>query len=417
MRWAGDPAKSIIAGPNGDRLAPRKSFEAWSETVRGRSRPWSDVEIEAATVLRVALLELVLQRVDEVARERMAARANQNLLMAELDHRVKNSLATIQSMVRFSSRSATDLVSFVTSIESRLQSMAKAHNLLTSSRWQGASLRALVEDELRAHDIPGGCEIAVRGAEFALDPKTALATSMAVHELVTNAIKHGCLGDAGGRLDIAWALEDEAGERVLAMTWSETCSRRIEPPTRSGFGRVMLERVFANDVGGDLRLDFAPDGMKCRLCIPEARLRQQIGAVEHVRTLGPSRPLERLDGLRILVVEDAALIAEDLAVWLTAAGAAVLGSCTTLPEAIATAAREAMDLALLDVDVHGEPVWRLASMLRARRVPFVLTTGFSEDIERPPEFADALMVNKPYEFGQLYTAIGATLGRAGAAAS
>ena len=92
-------------------------------------------------MLRVALIELVLQRVDEVARERMAARANQNLLMAELDHRVKNSLATIQSMVHFSSRSATDLVSFVTSIESRLQSMAKAHNLLTSSRWQGASLR------------------------------------------------------------------------------------------------------------------------------------------------------------------------------------------------------------------------------------------------------------------------------------
>ena len=134
------PGQSIIAGPNGDRLAPRKSFEAWSETVRDRSRPWSDVEIEAATVLRVALLELVLQRVDEVSRERMAARANQNLLMAELDHRVKNSLATIQSMVRFSSRSATDLVSFVTSIESRLQSMAKAHNLLTNSRWQGASL-------------------------------------------------------------------------------------------------------------------------------------------------------------------------------------------------------------------------------------------------------------------------------------
>ena len=180
---------------------------------------------------------------------------------------------------------------------------------------------------------------------------------------------------------------------------------------------MMLERVFANDVGGDLRLDFAPDGMKCRLCIPEARLRQQIGAVEHVRTLGPSRPLERLDGLRILVVEDAALIAEDLAVWLTAAGATVLGPCTTLPEAIATAAREAMDLALLDVDVHGEPVWRLASMLRTRRVPFVLTTGFSDEIERPPEFADALMVNKPYEFGQLYTAIGAALGRAGAAAS
>ena len=417
VRWAGDPARPDAAGPDGDRLSPRKSFEAWTQTVRGRSRPWSEVEIEAATVLRVALLELVLQHVDEVSRERMAARAHQNLLMAELDHRVKNSLATIQSMVRFSSRSATDLVSFVTSIESRLQSMAKAHNLLTDSRWQGASLRALVEDELRAHDIPGGCEIAVRGAEFALDPKTALATSMAVHELVTNAIKYGCLGDAGGRLDIAWAQEEEAGNRVLAMTWSETCTRRIEPPTRNGFGRMMLERVFANDVGGALRLDFAPDGLKCRLCIPEARLRLQIGAVEQLRTLAPSRPPVRLDGLRILVVEDAALVAEDLAAGLAAAGAKVLGPYISLPEAIATAGHEAMDLALLDVDVDGEPVWRLAGILRARRVPFILTTGFSNEIERPPEFADALIVNKPYEFGDVCDAIGAVLGRRATAAS
>ena len=173
----------------------------------------------------------------------------------------------------------------------------------------------------------------------------------------------------------------------------------------------MLEKVFASDVGGALSLDFVPDGLKCRMCIPEARLRLPIGAVEQLRTLGPSRPLVRLDGLRILVVEDAALVAEDLALWLDAAGARVLGPCTTLAEAIAAVARETLDLALLDVDVGGEPVWRLAGVLFARGVPFVLTTGFSDEIERPPEFADALIVNKPYEFGQLYAAIGVALGR------
>ncbi len=113
VRWAGDPRKPVISGPLGDRLTPRKSFESWTETVVGRSRPWAQVEIEAAKWLRIELLEIILERTDLIAREREAARVQQNLLMAELDHRVKNSLATIQSMVRFSGRSAADLETFV----------------------------------------------------------------------------------------------------------------------------------------------------------------------------------------------------------------------------------------------------------------------------------------------------------------
>jgi light-regulated signal transduction histidine kinase (bacteriophytochrome)/CheY-like chemotaxis protein len=407
VRWAGDPDKPLTSGPHGDRLTPRKSFEAWTQTVRGASRPWRPIEVEAAGLLRVSLLELVLQRVDQLARERSAARAHQDLLMAELDHRVKNSLATIQSMVRFSSRSAEDLVGFVNSIQSRLHSMAKAHNLLTKSRWEGASLRAIIEDELHAHNIPGGCDIGVEGADFDLEPKAALATSMVLHELVTNAIKYGCLSEATGRLHISWRLEEGPSGMRLVLDWLETCGRPIAAPSRKGFGRTLLERIFAQDVDGAVHVEFEATGLRCRLEIPEARVTRRQGAVEVSRAQGsPPTSREGLQRLKVLVVEDNALIAEDLAAWLITSGASVLGPYGTLREG-AEAARgaEAIDVALLDVDVDGEPVWSLATHLKSRGVPFVLTTGFSPDIERPSDLAGSPLVNKPYDFGELQATI------------
>ncbi len=289
--------------------------------------------------------------------------------------------------------------------------MAKTHSLLTNSRWEGASLRALVDEELSAHDIRGGCVITVRGEDVELAPKTALTMSMAVHELVTNAVKHGCLADAEGRLEIAWALEDCAGGRALVVRWNEFCSRQIEAPTRKGFGQLLLEKVFAREVGKGVDLRFERDGLKCQLTIPESRIvatRAPVPPVQQAQPLPAS--ITGLSGLRVLVVEDGALIAEDLTEWLSAAGASVVGPCGTLREA-AEASRTKIDIALLDVDVDGEPVWSLATDLRARGVPFILTTGFSTEIERPSEFLDSLIVNKPYDLSRLQLAISTSLGR------
>jgi len=126
------------------RLSPRTSFAAWRETVRGRSQAWSADEVAAANSLRAELLEMELLRLQAAARQRETLSKRQHLVMAELDHRVKNVLATIQSLVRFSGKSAESLAGFVKAIELRLISMARAHDLLTSSRWTGASLQQLV---------------------------------------------------------------------------------------------------------------------------------------------------------------------------------------------------------------------------------------------------------------------------------
>jgi light-regulated signal transduction histidine kinase (bacteriophytochrome) len=147
-RWAGDPKKVVHNGPGGERLSPRKSFEVWKETVRGRSLPWMPSDLDAAFDLRVSLLHVVLRRINAAAQERKRVAERDRLLMAELDHRVKNTIANIQALVLRTSRSAGSLTGFVEVLDGRIRSMAKSHSLLSQSRWEGVSIDKLLYEEL-----------------------------------------------------------------------------------------------------------------------------------------------------------------------------------------------------------------------------------------------------------------------------
>ncbi|MGL6043844.1 MAG: HWE histidine kinase domain-containing protein, partial [Sandaracinobacteroides sp.] len=149
--WGGNPEKNASLGPDGLTLSPRKSFAAWQSTVRGRALPWSAPETDAAFDLRVSLLQVVLRRIKAAAVARERAHERDRLLMAELDHRVKNTLANIQTLVNQASRSADSLTGFVEGLDGRIHSMAKAHSLLTQSRWEGVSIEGLLREELEPY--------------------------------------------------------------------------------------------------------------------------------------------------------------------------------------------------------------------------------------------------------------------------
>jgi chemotaxis family two-component system sensor kinase Cph1 len=199
VSWGGDPSKQATIGPLGDRLTPRKSFEIWKQEMVGRSRPWAEAEQDAAGDLRVALLDVVLHRIDTTGREREAVRAHEKLLMAELDHRVKNTLANVQALVVQTSRNAESLKQFVLQLQGRIGAMARAHSLLTEGRWLGLSLRGLFEEELAQYST-GGKTVQLVGPDTTLVPGTALVISLAVHELATNAAKYGALSDGEGKV-------------------------------------------------------------------------------------------------------------------------------------------------------------------------------------------------------------------------
>ncbi|HSJ42558.1 MAG TPA: HWE histidine kinase domain-containing protein, partial [Xanthobacteraceae bacterium] len=220
VTWAGDPRKAVAQSAN--RISPRASFAAWRELTRGRSQAWNGDEIEAANRLRTELLETELLRLQSAASRREVIGTRQDLVMAELDHRVKNTLATIQSVVRFSGKSAESLTDFVKALELRLVSMARAHDLLTSSRWTGASLQQLVRDELAAFRPAESDAVIIAGKDFLLKPSVALAMSLVFHELATNAAKHGALSTPQGSVVVTCeSLVGEAGTPAARVEWRE----------------------------------------------------------------------------------------------------------------------------------------------------------------------------------------------------
>lgn len=263
------PATAPVGGRLLAIALPRTPSD-WIIWLRPATAPrWRRAEIAAAAALRTAWLEASLHNAESQAAARAAAAAHQSFLMAELDHRLKNILANIQALLRHSRRRAAgpaiDADAFVEDFEARLHAMATAHDLLHASRWEGARLRPLVAEELRPHaDATGGGRIAMSGRDLVLRPRAAMSLSLALHELATNAVKHGALSRPEGRVALRW----RCGRAGLVLHWAEHDGPPAAAPTRRGFGLTVIERSLAYELGGSGRLVFAPEGLRCTIRIP-----------------------------------------------------------------------------------------------------------------------------------------------------
>ena len=397
--WAGEPKKLERGGLNGDRLSPRKSFEVWKETVRGRCLPWTPADLDAAFDLRVSLLHVVLRRINAAALERKRSAARDQLLMAELDHRVKNTIANIQALVVQTSRSADTLTGFVKGLDGRIQSMAKAHSLLSQSRWEGVSIDKLLREELNAY-ANGHFAVVLSGIDFLLTPKSAL--SLAVHELATNAGKYGALSTPGGRVTVSWRLADDGG---IELSWSETGGPPVEPPTRRGFGSTLIERALAMETGGRANIHYLRTGVVCEIFLP-------FSSISHSDTLALAPPsgkpvmIEMVtkviqEPFRILVVEDSFLLVMTLETVFDDLGWKLIGPATRKSEALALAQTETFDAALLDVNLDGEMSWEIAAYLKERRIPFVFSTGYDVTNILPDFLVGSAVIGKPYRSDEL----------------
>ena len=394
--WAGDPAKPVTTGPDGDRLSPRKSFEVWKHTVRNRALPWTPAEIDSAFDLRVSLLQVMLRRIEAASRERAKAHDRDKLLMAELDHRVKNTLANIQALVVQSSRSAESLTVFVEGLDNRIRSMAKAHSLLTQSRWESVSVDGLLREELEPYrQTLGGIDLT--GVEAVLTPKSALALSLALHELATNAAKFGAFSTPTGSISVSWHLREDGG---LGLIWIETGGPVVEPPTRRGFGSNLIERALALETDGHAVIRYERTGVVCEIILPASSL-----VLLNPKTIDPT-PLapkneSELAAIparpRILVVEDSYLLILMMESMCTGLGWEIVGPATRLKSAMLLAATEPLDAALLDVNLAGEMSWEVATILKNRNIPFAFSTGYGEADLLPESLAGSLVVSKPYE--------------------
>jgi two-component sensor histidine kinase/PAS domain-containing protein len=190
--------------------------------------------------------------------QRKQAEDHQRLLLNELNHRVKNTLATIQAITTKTLASASDLPSARDAVDRRIVSMAKAHDILTSRAWSGANLAEVVA---RALDAFSPAQVTISGPAIDITARQTLALSMALHELATNATKYGALSCTNGRVRVEWDAED--GQ--LQLRWQESGGRAVSTPERKGFGSQLLERLLVRDLGAEIHLNYDPAGLRFSL--------------------------------------------------------------------------------------------------------------------------------------------------------
>jgi two-component sensor histidine kinase len=206
--------------------------------------------------------------------ERKVAEEHQRLLINELNHRVKNTLASVQAIAFQTLRGDVPVAEARSRFEERLMALSAAHNLLTEENWGGASLERVVEDATE-HLAGDSDRFDVAGEPLRLAPRAALALAMALHELGTNAAKYGALSVDGGRVSIGWTVADER----LRLEWRESGGPPVKPPDRRGFGSRLIERGLEADLGGAAALRFEPEGLRCEIQASLAAIRAKDRAV------------------------------------------------------------------------------------------------------------------------------------------
>ncbi|HEX8064126.1 MAG TPA: HWE histidine kinase domain-containing protein [Allosphingosinicella sp.] len=199
--------------------------------------------------------------------ERRRSEEHLRLLVNELNHRVKNSLAIVQSIAvqTFGGDGAEG--ARLRAFGSRLSALAAAHDLLTAENWEFASLRQVIEKAGMGCGAPAE-RLAVAGPEVKVQPRTAVSIGMAIHELCTNAVKYGALSNDSGRVSVLWEVTDDGSARRLRLRWRESGGPAVTPPDRRGFGTRMIERALAAELGGSARIEFLPEGICCAVEAP-----------------------------------------------------------------------------------------------------------------------------------------------------
>ncbi len=327
---------------------------------------------------------------------RKEAEERQVLLAREVDHRARNALAVIQSIIRLTRARTVD--EYVQAIEGRIKALARAHTLLSDSRWHGADLATLVGEELDPYRA--GDKVTISGPDISLQPSTAQGLALALHELATNAAKHGALSSVRGRVSATWQLRPEA----LILKWVESGGPRITAPGSRSFGLRVIRASIEQQLDGAASFEWDPSGLRCTFSIPRpsAVKSREFGGAANVTELHmPSEtPLKVPGRPRVLLVEDEALVAMMVQETLAEFGYQVLGPVCTAAEAARQAKEGHFEAAVLDINLGDGAVYPIADLLTARGVPFVFVTGYDAD-SIDPRFRTVPVLQKPIERAML----------------
>lgn len=331
--------------------------------------------------------------------ERKRAEERQILLAEEVDHRARNVVAVVQSIMRLTRANSID--EYIGALDGRIGALSNAHRLLAGSRWEGADLNRLVDEEFAPYRAGGKVRVSAHGPVVLLPPPTAQTIALALHELATNAAKYGALSTDAGHVELTWQLEPNK----LELIWVETGGPLISPPSRRGYGSRAIVAGIERQLGGIVNFDWQPDGLHCTLSVPhdvnkEAFRRTPIEV--HGVDGGPAQDAAvDPNDKRVLLVEDEPLVSMMLADMLSAFGHKVDGPYSRFSDAILAAKSNNLQAGILDVNLGGEKTYAVADILANRKIPFAFVTGYGPDTILT-EFSHAPVLQKPIEAAKLH---------------
>lgn len=397
LDWAGNPEKSYETGPLGDRLTPRKSFEIWKQTVERQSRPWTEADREIAEAARSALVDVILRHSELMAEEHEKADIRQRMLNEELNHRVKNILSVIKSLVGQPVQQGRSLQDYVNSLKGRIQALSVAHDQVVRGDG-GGLLTNLLNAELSPYRA-AAAGITLDGPSIWLEAEAFSVMALVLHELSTNAAKYGALSQAGGQLNISWQIGPDG---TCTLTWQESGGPEVVPPSQNGFGSALIRRSIPYDLGGTSEVHYNPGGLRAELSLPGRHFSTTGSATEEPqkaprRRIAEGPPRKQLGPeTRVLLVEDQMLIAMDVEAMLEESGIGVIRTSGSVTEALKELGGFVPDIAILDVNLGADTSIPVAEELRKRNVPFVFATGYGDSAMIPSQFSSIPVVRKPY---------------------
>ncbi len=406
VKWAGNPEKAVELGPNGARLTPRKSFEIWKEERRGFARPWTEEEVTAAESLRVTLLEVVLRMADAAHAQREQASQQQDMLIAELNHRVRNILNLIRGLVAQSKDGARTIDEFADIVGSRIHALARAHDQVTRTDWRPSSLYDLIRTETAAYAGHGSQRVVIEGPDALIAPSAFTTLALVVHELMTNSCKYGALSSPKGLVHVTLGQEQDSEGSELTIDWREEGGPPVVAPTRRGFGSTIIERTIPHELGGSASLIYPETGLQALFIVPARHIASfatpmpgQPGPAETQASEDTSPPTLP-EGLA-LIVEDNVIIAMEAEDYLRACGfndCRVVGSVGAALELLEAATPDTTPVAfaMLDINLGKDTSAPVAAALRARRVPFIFASGYGERTLPEGDFSGVPVITKPY---------------------
>ena len=350
------------------------------------------------------------QELDRTCAALRETEAMQALLTGELSHRVMNMLATVQAIASQTLRHCNDPADFVKSFDGRIQSMSRVHSQLSANEWKGTQLRDIVRAQMNLGPVDEA-QISALGPPVYLDAASVPKMAMILHELGTNSLKYGALSKPEGRVTIAWAVNGQG----LEMRWTENGGPPVAATVRRGFGTKLIESSAAG-AGGGAEMLIGADGVQWIIALPLAMdpspvleatapfVFQSLSADHNSAGLDGQVGLRRLEGKRILVVEDEPLLAMDIAGQLEDAGACVIGPVGNVAAALSLIEQYRFHGALLDANLVGNPVDDIAVALARNDIPFIFVSGYNRD-SLPKAFDAAELLLKPFDASRLLAAV------------